>query len=191
MPQLGWIIDLTKCTGCHTCEVACKMENNTFPQLSPLPIKSPYKAQQVNWRHVLEIESGSYPNAKRSFYTMSCHHCEHPACMASCPVGAIAKRSGDGVVLLDQSKCTGCKYCAAACPYGAPQFNDATGIMEKCTFCVQRLDAGEIPACVTSCLGGALQVTTDFQAPGDVPPGFADPTLTGPSVQWIADTVRG
>jgi Fe-S-cluster-containing dehydrogenase component len=191
MPQLGWIIDLTKCTGCHTCEVACKMENNTFPQLSPLPITSPYKAQQVNWRRVLEIESGTYPNARRSFYTMSCHHCEHPACMAACPAGAITKRSSDGVVLLDQSKCIGCKYCAAACPYGAPQFNEATGIMEKCTFCAHRLAVGEKPACVTACLGGALQFTTDFQAPGDVPPGFADPTLTNPSVQWIADTVRG
>lgn len=191
MPQIGWIIDLTRCTGCHTCEVACKMENNTLPELSPLPVKSPYSAQQVNWRRVLEIESGRYPNVKRSFYTMSCHHCAHPACAAACPVGAIHKREGDGVVLLDQDKCIGCKYCAAACPYGAPQFNETTGVMEKCTFCVHRIDVGLKPACVDACLGEALQWSTDVDAPGEAPPGFADPTLTHPSVRWIADRVRG
>ena len=174
MPQIGWIIDLTKCTGCRTCEVACKMENNTLPILSPLPLKSEYAA-----------------NVKRSFYTMSCHHCEHPACMASCPVDAISKRSQDGVVLIDQAKCIGCKYCSTACPYGAPQFNEVTGLMEKCTFCVHRIDEGLEPACVTSCLGGALQWTFDVDAPGDTPDGFADPRLTDPSVEWRRDRVRG
>ena len=191
MPQIGWIIDLTKCTGCHTCEVACKMENNTPPILSPLLLESPYSAVQVNWRRVLEIESGRYPNVKRSFYTMSCHHCAQPACMASCPVGAITKRDKDGVVLIDQTACIGCKYCAAACPYGAPQFNENTGLMEKCTFCVHRIDVGLEPACVTSCLGGALQWTVDFDAPGEPPRDFADPALTSPSVEWRRDKVRG
>jgi len=191
MPQIGWIIDLTKCTGCHTCEVACKMENNTPPILSPLLLKSPYEAVQVNWRRVLEIESGRYPNVKRSFYTMSCHHCAEPACMASCPVGAITKRDKDGVVLIDQTACIGCKYCAAACPYGAPQFNETTGLMEKCTFCVHRIDVGLEPACVTSCLGGALQWTVDFDAPGEPPENFADPALTNPSVEWRRDIVKG
>lgn len=191
MPQIGWIIDLTKCTGCHTCEVACKMENNTFPQLSPLPVKSAWGSAQVNWRRVLEIESGRFPNVKRSFYTMSCHHCAHPACMASCPADAISKRGQDGIVLIDQSKCIGCKYCATACPYGAPQFNETTGLMEKCTFCVHRIDAGLEPACVTSCLGGALQWTFDVDTPGDVPDAFADPRLTGPAVEWRRDKVRG
>jgi len=191
MPQIGWIIDLTKCTGCHTCEVACKMENNTPPILSPLPLKSSYEAQQVNWRRVLEIESGRFPNVKRSFYTMSCHHCEEPACMAACPVDAITKREKDGIVLIDQTKCIGCKYCSTACPYDAPQFNETTGLMEKCTFCVHRIDAGLEPACVTSCLGGALQWTVDFDAPGEPPEGFADPALTHPSVEWRRDIVKG
>ena len=191
MPQIGWIIDLTRCTGCHTCEVACKTENNTDPIRSPLPLASAWTAKQVNWRRVLEIESGSYPNTKRAFYTMSCHHCAHPACLEACPVGAIEKRGEDGVVLIDQNACVGCKYCSTACPYGAPQFNETTGKTEKCTFCVHRLDESLEPACVTSCLGGALQWTFEPDGPGDTPPGFADPRMTRPSVQWLRDRVRG
>ena len=191
MPQIGWIIDLTRCTGCHTCEIACKMENNTAPVSSPLPLKSAWSAKQVNWRRVLEVESGRYPNVKRSFYTMSCHHCKHPACMAACPTDAISKRAADGIVLIDQNACIGCRYCAAACPYGAPVFNEDTGKMEKCTFCVHRIDAGLEPACVTACLGAALQWTTSPDAPGDVPPGFADPRLTAPAVEWRRDRVNG
>lgn len=191
MPQIGWIIDLTRCTGCHTCEVACKMENNTAPVLSPLPLASPWSARQVNWRRVLEVESGRYPHARRAFYTMSCHHCEHPACMAACPAGAISKRSSDGVVLIDQNACIGCRYCGAVCPYGAPQFNEDTGKTEKCTFCVHRIDEGLEPACVTACLGGALQWTVEPDSPGEVPPGFADPRLTRPAVEWLRDRVNG
>lgn len=191
MPQLGWIIDLTKCTGCHTCEIACKAENNTYPQVAPIELKSPFKAKQVNWRRVLEFESGRFPYVKRSFYTMSCHHCAEPACMKACPVGAISKRSQDGIVLIDQAACIGCKYCSTACPYGAPQFNEETGVTEKCTFCVHRLDVGLEPACVTACLGGALQWTFDVDAPGAVPPDFADPRLTLPAVEWRRDRVNG
>lgn len=191
MAQLGWIIDLTKCVGCHTCEVACKAENNTYPQMSPLPLKSDFSADEASYRRVLEIESGRYPNPKRSFYTMACHHCEHPACMESCPVDAITKRAADGVVLIDQNTCIGCEYCAAACPYGAPQFNTSTGLMEKCTFCVHRIDADLEPACVTACMARALSWTFNPDAPGDVPEGFADPRLTRPAVEWRRDRVNG
>ncbi len=140
---------------------------------------------------MLEIESGRYPQVKRSFYTMACHHCQQPACMASCPVDAITKRPEDGIVLIDQDICVGCRYCAAVCPYGAPQFNAATETVEKCNFCVHRIDAGLEPACVTACVGRALSWTFDPASPGDVPPDFADPSLTGPSVEWRRDRVNG
>ncbi len=191
MPQIGWIIDLTKCVGCHTCEVACKAENNTYPQMSPLPMKSDFSAVGVSYRRVLEVESGRYPHPKRSFYTMSCNHCEQPACMKACPSGAISKRSSDGIVLLDQSMCTGCRYCAAACPYGAPQFNEQTGVMEKCTFCVHRLDEGLEPSCVSGCMGRALSMTVNPNGPGETPEGFADPRLTLPAIEWKRDKVKG
>lgn len=191
MPNVGWILDLTKCTGCHTCEVACKSENNTRPLASPLTLASPFSARQTNWRRVLEVESGRFPNARRAFYSMSCNHCDEPACLKACPVRAISKRESDGIVLIDQDTCIGCKYCAAACPYNAPQFNEDSGKMEKCTFCVHRIDAGLEPACVTACIGRALSWQYDPDAPGDAPPGFADPGLTGPNIEWRRDRVHG
>ncbi len=183
MPQIGWIIDLTRCVGCHTCSVACIAENNTIPADANLQVRNG-RAVAVRYRRVLEREAGTYPNVLKDFVTMACHHCAEPACLKSCPVGAITKRSADGIVLIDQERCVGCQYCVWACPYGAPQFNEATGLVEKCTFCYHRLDAGLQPACVTACLGKALQVGYDVRGPGQPPAGFADSSLTRPSVRW-------
>jgi len=183
MTQIGWKIDLTKCVGCHTCAVACKAENNTAPQVSPLPVRNG-RSISVDWRRVFEIERGVYPKVTKEFVTMSCHHCAEPACLKSCPVGAITKRSQDGIVRIDLDKCNGCKYCVWACPYGAPRFNELTKKVEKCTFCYQRIDAGLAPACVTTCVGRALEFGYDVGPTDIVPEGFADPALTGPSVRF-------
>ncbi len=183
MTQLGWKIDLTKCIGCHTCEVACKAENNTYPQSSPLTINGA-NAEKVNWRNVIEKETGVYPTPAREFITMACNHCNEPACLNSCPVGAIFKRDEDGVVLIDQDLCIGCRYCVWSCPYGAPRFNQVSGKSEKCTFCAHRLAAGLTPACVTACVGRALSVIQNPGSIGKAPEGFADPTLTRPNVRF-------
>jgi Fe-S-cluster-containing dehydrogenase component len=140
----------------------------------------------VSYRWVVKKETGEYPNPKLEFITSACNHCEHPACLASCPTNAIFKRD-DGIVLIDQDKCIGCKYCIHACPYGAPQFNTKTEKVEKCTFCVHRLDAGFEPACVTTCVGNALHVIEDFdfgESGQNAPDGFADPALTKPAVKF-------
>ncbi len=186
MTQLGWSIDLSKCIGCHACAVACKAENNTYPQTSPLIVRNG-RALAVNWRWVIYKENGTYPNPTRVFITSACNHCEEPACLKSCPVGAISKRESDGIVLIDQDKCIGCKYCVWACPYGAPQFNENTKKVEKCTFCVHRIDAGLPPACVTTCPGKALNFEEfDLNRSGENrPEGFADPNLTQPAVRFI------
>lgn len=188
MAQLGWKIDLTRCVGCHACAVACKAENNTEPQASPLVVRNA-RATAVNYRVVLYQESGTFPNVRLTFVTTACNHCKEPACLKSCPVGAITKRSSDGIVLIDQEKCIGCKYCIWACPYGAPQFNEATKKVEKCTFCVHRINAGRQPACVTTCTGRALTVETSFsesQSGENAPEGFADPDHTVPSVHFVS-----
>ena len=104
MAKYGLLIDLNKCIGCRTCEATCKVENFVPPN--------------VFWLHVLEWETGRYPNVRTVFVPMNCMHCENPACMAACPVNAIQKNEY-GVVLVDYEKCIGCKYCVAACPYGA------------------------------------------------------------------------
>jgi len=170
--QLGFHFNLARCRGCHSCTIACKSENNT--------------ALDVNWRWVVYQEGGTYPNPTRQFVTMACFHCAQPACMAACPVpGAIVKRKADGVVLINQDLCVGCRRCEFACPYGAPQFNTETRKVEKCTFCAHRLDAGLPPACVTSCVGDALHYGDLAEIKGETKiEGFADPGLTTPSVRF-------
>lgn len=91
-------------------------------------------------------------------YSLStaCMHCENPACVNVCPSGAMTKRA-DGVVLVNQDQCVGCRYCQWACPYGAPQFNEAKGVMSKCTFCEDLLAQGQNPACVDACVMRAIK----------------------------------
>ncbi|MDO8691638.1 MAG: 4Fe-4S dicluster domain-containing protein [Dehalococcoidia bacterium] len=187
MPQKGWALDLGKCTGCESCTVACKAELNTFPQQSPLTLKNnAYESpKHVSYRWVVSRNSGAYPDPSVTFVTSSCNHCQNPACMAACPVDAITKRQTDGIVLIDQEKCIGCKYCMWACPYGAPQYNESTQKVEKCTFCVHRQEQGLKPACVTTCTGRALNLVEEFDATAsgsNRPDGFADPSHTVPSI---------
>ena len=196
MPKHGWLIQLDKCTGCDTCAIACKSENNTRPLESPMPFKNDRGVlpDHVSYRWVVKKESGVYPQPVLTFVTSACNHCEHPACLASCPVNAISKRAEDGVVLIDQNVCIGCRNCTQSCPYGAPQFNSTTEKVEKCTFCLHRLRDenddrrdGFLPACVTTCVGNALQFVEDFdpkESGRNAPEGFADPPATVPSVKF-------
>ena len=202
MPQFGWLIDLDKCTGCDTCTIACKSENNTRPLSSPMPFKNGRGVlpDHVSYRWVVKKEGGVYPNPSLTFVTSACNHCKHPACYEACPVSdqtpetglfnpenAIFKRAEDGIVLINQEVCIGCKNCTQSCPYGAPQFNSETELVEKCTFCIHRLDAGFLPACVTTCVGNALHLVEDFnvdESGENKPDGFADPALTVPSVKF-------
>jgi Fe-S-cluster-containing dehydrogenase component len=142
----------------------------------------------VSYRWVVKKEGGVYPNPSLTFVTSACNHCEHPACLASCPTEPNAISKGpDGIVLIDQEVCIGCKNCIQSCPYGAPQFNSQTEKVEKCTFCVHRLEAGFLPACVTTCVGNALHLVENFNSGESgikAPKGFADPALTVPSVKF-------
>jgi anaerobic dimethyl sulfoxide reductase subunit B len=139
--QYGFWIEPSRCTKCWACQVACKAWKG-------IP------AGTVSLRRVMDIWTGSYPDVTRTFISLSCMHCEKPACMGVCPTGAISKRA-DGIVLVDQTKCIGCHYCLFACPFGAPQF-DTKGLMTKCDYCVDRLAVGKQPACVATCPTQAL-----------------------------------
>jgi Fe-S-cluster-containing dehydrogenase component len=110
----------------------------------------------VKWRRVIDIWGGVYPNVTRTFFSLACMHCGKPACAEACPTGAIAKRSEDGIVIVDSGKCNGCQDCFSACPYGVPQFGEE-GIMQKCDFCTG-IDIE--PACAVSCPSGALSFGT-------------------------------
>ncbi|MBI5376185.1 MAG: 4Fe-4S dicluster domain-containing protein [Candidatus Schekmanbacteria bacterium] len=182
MSQLGWTINLGKCVGCRACAMACNAELNTN--------------KGARYRQVIEKQGGDESAPKRLFVTMSCFHCDEPACLKSCPVGAISKDDNFGIVLIDQDKCIGCKYCAKVCPYSAPQFNSETGKVEKCTFCVHRvLDSGRTsltglkPACANTCIGKALSFGEDVGNTGEAPVKFSDRKHTNPSVtfEWGSD----
>jgi anaerobic dimethyl sulfoxide reductase subunit B (iron-sulfur subunit) len=172
MPQLGWRIDLTRCTGCRSCTVACKSENNTG---------------SATYRWVVFQEGGSYPSPTLEFISMACNHCAYPACRKACPVGAISKDPDTGLVVIDSSLCIGCKRCTWACPYGAPQFKEESGKVEKCHGCRQRIAAGLKPACVNACVGRALEFgeLSSFGAPSTYPARFTNPKYTIPSIRFI------
>jgi anaerobic dimethyl sulfoxide reductase subunit B (iron-sulfur subunit) len=142
--QLAFYFDQTRCIGCHTCVVACKDWHD-------LP------AELVDWRRVNTYEEGKFPDVGVFHVSVSCNHCEKPACAAACPEEAIGKRESDGVVLVDSEKCNGCRACEDACPYGMLQFrSDDGGVAEKCNFCADRLESGDVPVCVGSCPMRAL-----------------------------------
>jgi anaerobic dimethyl sulfoxide reductase subunit B (iron-sulfur subunit) len=157
--QMAFYFDQTRCMGCSTCVVSCKDWNDVKPG-------------PANWRRLTTVESGTFPKVGVFNLVMSCNHCANPACADACPVGAIYKRSEDGIVVVDRDKCQSLRSCAVACPYGAPQFADdksepvkqknwaVAHPMQKCTFCWDRLAVGLAPSCVASCPNRALDFGT-------------------------------
>ncbi len=151
MSQLGFYIDTSSCSGCKTCQVACKDKNNL--------------SQGILWRRVYEVSGGSWeqkseggwkPNVSTYNLSISCNHCEDPGCVKACPTKALEKNPENGLVTIDPDKCVGCRYCEWACPYGALQFDRDSGIMTKCDFCIDYLEVGNPPSCVASCPMRAL-----------------------------------
>ena len=170
--KLGLVIDLDICVGCHACAVACK-EWNDGGEFGPLPDENPYGAEPLgvwfNRVHSYEItpsplvgESGAQRRERGNapmtvHFPRSCLHCETPDCVTVCPTGASYKRAEDGIVLVDEDKCIGCKLCSWACPYGAREYSEVRGTMQKCTLCVDRIynesfdEYDRQPACVMAC----------------------------------------
>jgi formate dehydrogenase iron-sulfur subunit len=146
--QKAFLFDATRCIDCRACMVACSVENNIAMNKTRL------------WVAGVGIK-GEYPDLQRGTMVYHCMHCEHPDCLSACPVGAYDKRE-DGPVLYNPDKCIGCRYCMNACPFGVPHFDYDKGILEgafidKCTFCPQRVDNGQEPACVATCPTDALE----------------------------------
>lgn len=159
MARLGMVIDLARCIGCNACTIACKIEKGTPPD--------------VYFTRVYTEETGTYPDVETTFVPALCNHCADPPCVKVCPTGATYKRA-DGIVVIDQDKCIGCRYCMMACPYtnrffirdgalAGGYYGERTpfeelkwaafteGTVAKCDFCAERVDEGLEPACVVTC----------------------------------------
>lgn len=167
MTRYGMAIDTKRCFGCETCVMACKVANN-------LPKDVLYNRIHAIGGDHLDMAAGEWPNLTLSYHPTACQHCDNPSCMHVCPTGATQKRD-DGIVWIDPDLCIGCRSCIMACPYegvrtmieddpeyylevvvgeaDAPQHQ--RGVVEKCTFCANLIDRGEVPACMQLCPGRA------------------------------------
>ncbi len=134
--RFALVIDAAKCINCKACEVACRAENGV-----PLEYSRNWIAEEIR---------GEWPRVIATYEPGQCQHCEDPACVRVCPTGASHKRP-DGIVAVNESDCVGCRYCILACPYEARFFREDRGVVEKCNFCVDRVEAGQLPACVETC----------------------------------------
>ena len=143
------VFDSKKCISCHSCEVACQLENDAPPGV------------QLRW--VKTHVSGKFPDCNPLSISTACFHCSDPACVTACPAGALYQRS-DGIVEHIRSKCIGCGYCIQTCPFHVPRFSPAQHTMRKCSFCIQRIDRGKEPACVAKCTTDALTYFSDGQS---------------------------
>ena len=146
-----FFFDASACSGCKTCQVACKDKHDSPPG--------------IRWRRVYEVCGGEWKQQGRAWkqnivsYNMSvaCNHCEDPICLKSCPNKAITK-DDQGIVLIDPKRCMGCRYCEWSCPYGALQFDYRQKVMTKCTLCHDYLQKGKLPSCVSACPMRALGI---------------------------------
>lgn len=139
MARYGMLINTKKCVGCYACRVACQMRNHLEPEESFI--------------HYEEREQGVFPSVYNETIPVQCQHCEDAPCQSVCPTNA-TYTTDSGVVLVEEDKCIGCKYCMAACPYGARIQIEETGVIEKCRFCWDG-DKPDAPSCAATCITGA------------------------------------
>lgn len=150
--QLGFVLDQSRCIGCHACTIACKAEND-------VPLGS-FRT------FVKYVEEGEFPAVKRSFAVLRCNQCSAAPCVTICPTGALSKH-GTGIVDIDPRSCIGCKACMQGCPYDAIYISPSKGTAEKCHFCAHRTEQGLAPACAIVCPTEAI-IPGDFDDPDSV-----------------------
>ena len=162
MSKKVFVIDISKCNGCHACQVVCKDEhvgNDWTPIAKSQPDTGHF------WLKLTQKVRGTVPKVKVAYRPHLCMHCGEAPCMDACPVeGAIYERD-DGLVIIDPVKCTGCRNCVDACPYKVIFFNEELNIAQKCTGCAHLLDDGwKEPRCVDACPTAAIRLLDETEA---------------------------
>jgi Fe-S-cluster-containing dehydrogenase component len=158
--------DEEKCIGCEACEVHCITNKGLGP--GPAPCK------------IVQVGPAMIAGKPRiRFVFLPCFHCEDAWCIKACPTGAMQRRDKDGIVFVQASLCVGCKSCIAACPWGTPQWDPATRKVVKCDYCMDRLDVGLEPACVTKCVTGCLSFGVANELPDPRRERFAQRVVSG------------
>ena len=188
----GYALDISRCIGCRKCVYACVEENNQSrdPQIHYIQVLEMEKEKGIDFLHAdMYYDHDEVPHEGHFYLPVACQHCKNPPCVKSCPVGATWTEP-DGIVVVDYDWCIGCRTCMAACPYSARQFNWGTphlpaedanpdthflgnrprnkGVVEKCTFCIQRVREGRYPACVEACPVGARKFGNLLDETGEI-----------------------
>jgi len=191
--HIGVLVDVTRCTGCNQCVQAC-VAFNQLGESQVRPQQSPDGLSANRYTAIVESPQGSYVRKV-------CRHCLEPACVSVCPVGAMYQ-TPEGVVLYDPKKCMGCRYCMMACPYGIPRYEWDTPapLVRKCNLCYERLQSGQLPACVEACpekvmIFGERDTLLDqahqiIQAEPDryLPIVYGEQEVGGTSLMYVTDT---
>lgn len=153
-PHYVMVFDQNKCVGCGDCKVACNTANNLPEGQSRLLLEQQSgHVEGQKCPHCGKTDCG----CERKYVRVSCQQCQNAPCVSVCPTGAAHRDPATGIVTMDASKCAGCKYCIAACPYNARYINEATDVADNCDFCLNsKLAKGELPACVQQCRYDAL-----------------------------------
>ena len=190
MSQQAFYFDGTRCTGCKTCQMACKDYKNIDLGIS--------------FRHVYEVTIGDTVKDADGILTttcvsyplsMSCNHCDSPICFEKCPQSAIIKDADTGLMSIDEEKCIGCGTCAIVCPYNAPKVDEEKKKAVRCNGCAERVAAGEKPVCVEACPARALDFGTAEEMAkmgerGNIAP-LPDPSETTPNLFIKASAAGG
>lgn len=172
MKQLGFLVHVEKCLGCRSCEFSCKNEHgydDTFR------------------RKIHDVPGVVTAGHSFHHFSMACNHCQNPACLAVCPECCIKKKP-NGIVLIDQSKCSGCGKCVTACPFDAIAINPITAKADKCNMCYERQMNNKLPICVSACPVKALEII-DILDPSNANyekavHGFEMKKVTNPSIRF-------
>jgi anaerobic dimethyl sulfoxide reductase subunit B (iron-sulfur subunit) len=188
MTQYGFFFNSSRCTGCKTCELSCK----DYKDLGP----------EILFRKVYNMEGGTWQSGPDGVWTtdsflynvsVSCNHCDLPACLAVCPASAIIKDEDTGLVGIDAESCISCGSCVTACPYEAPKLDEALGTARKCDGCIGRVtNEGRDPICVEACPLRALEfddievLRSKYGDTAQIAP-LPDPEMTQPNIVLISN----